>query len=212
MAGSAVQPPGCCLACDCERVRVTGGTIAAAEAGNFGARDSRASTVPRLPESEAGGAGRSRPPRRHLRNWRRHRPPSAVSDRSGDPAFPRKGERVLAGFQQTPNALVDESQHPAIDVRSLPLRRSSGRARRTSRAAAIGVKRQRVDESRQGMRNQLRDRRALQLDGCGARSACHAPGDPATKPTCSGLIDRYGSLLAPSKAAAMSLIRIIRCS
>jgi hypothetical protein len=50
MAGSAVPPPGCCLACDCERVRVTGGAIAAAEAGHFGARDSRASAVPRVPE------------------------------------------------------------------------------------------------------------------------------------------------------------------
>ena len=55
---------------------------------------------------------------------------------------------MLAGFQLTPTALVDESQHPAVDGRSLPLRRSSGRAPRTSRAAAIGVKRQCTPRSR----------------------------------------------------------------
>jgi Bacterial protein of unknown function (DUF899) len=49
-----------------------------------------------------------RPACRHLRDRRRHRPPSAVSGRSEDPACPRKQEPVLAGFELTPTAPLGE--------------------------------------------------------------------------------------------------------
>jgi len=95
-------------------------------------------------------------------------------------------------------------------------RRSGKNAQRPEMARRRAARRRDGGDPRQGrpLRPQVpADQSTLRgTDGCGARSACHAPGDPATKPTCSGLIDRYGSLLATSTAAAMSLIRIIRCS
>jgi hypothetical protein len=45
---------------------------------------------------------------------------------------------VLAGFELTPTAPVDEPQHSAADLGTLPLRRHTGHLRRPIDAAPIG--------------------------------------------------------------------------
>jgi hypothetical protein len=101
------------------------------------------STHAREDERRCGLASHERRGNRQLRNRLGRRPSRRRERQFQGPAVPRKEEPVLAGFELTPTAPVDEPQHSAADVGSLPLRRSSGCARRTSRAAAIGVVRAR---------------------------------------------------------------------
>ena len=96
----------------------------------------RSRSRPRLPcpcEHECGRrpVRADAPARRHLRDWPRRPLPTAESDRCEGPAFPAKEEPVLAGFELTPTAPLDEDRHTG---RTAPRSRSTRRGGRRPRA------------------------------------------------------------------------------